>query len=82
VDWDDAFQRALQLGRSHERDYENANGARVRRRLHSVATLDLIRSEELDGGRGPLPMNDPSGDLAVPFDFVFTPEDSQPEQSV
>jgi hypothetical protein len=29
-----------------------------------------------------LPMNDPSGDLAVPFDFVFTPEDSQPEQSV
>ena len=48
ADWDEAFQRALALGRSHESEYRNADGERLRWRLAQVLTLDRVVGS-LDG---------------------------------
>ena len=46
--WDNAFERALALGRSREESYRNGAGERVDWRLVEVTTLDEL-SDDLDG---------------------------------
>jgi hypothetical protein len=81
-DWEPAFKRALQLGRSHEREFKNDAGERVRRQLHSIVTLDLIQSDDLDGAEVNSESSDPSVELQLPFGTVFTPDRSEPAQSI
>jgi hypothetical protein len=78
-DWDVAFQRAQALGRSHERDYENGDGQRVRWRLDRLLTLDLIRASDLDGAEVFSALTDVSGGPG--FDTVFDPGRHQPGQT-
>jgi hypothetical protein len=82
TDWDAAFERALQIGQSHEREYRNAEGARVRWRLHSVVTLDAIDTTELDGAEVHSMFTDVTDDLRVAFDAALTPGTSRPSQSI
>lgn len=81
-DFDQAQQKALELGRRHEEEYTNADGQRVRWRLKEVISLDQlgetihhgmeVYSEpvELDGG------------VSIEFDAELYPERSQPTQTV
>lgn len=48
-EWDSAFQRALELGRSHEEEYTNDAGRVVRWTLAEVVSLDLLKADDLDG---------------------------------
>ena len=82
ADWDAAMQRALQLGSSHESEYRNSNGARVRWRLHSVVTLDIIAANELNGAEVHAAFTDVTDDLRLPFDAMLNPEESHPSQSI
>jgi len=80
-EWDDALQRAIVLGREHEKEYRNAEGHAVRWRLMEVVSLDLIRSETLDGAEVHSTLTEiPSAD-AVAFDATFNPEESRPVQT-
>lgn len=76
TDWDHAFERALGLGRGHERDYINGDGERVRWRLDRVSTLDMIRNPDLDGVEVFSNMSEVSG--GPPFDTAFEPEQHRP----
>jgi Domain of unknown function (DUF4288) len=49
TDFEAAFHRALDLGRSHETDYPNGDGKIVRWRFERVVTLDQISAADLDG---------------------------------
>lgn len=48
-EFDDAFQRALALGRGHENEYKNDEGKTVQWRLKEVGSSDLLRPQEIDG---------------------------------
>ena len=79
--WDQAFQRALALGKQQEQEYRNDAGQRVRWRLQEIVSLDVIRSDDLDGAEiyaEPVSMR--PADM-VPFDTEFWPERSQPPQT-
>lgn len=75
--WEQAFRRALELGRSHERDY--GDGDRVRWRLDRILTLDMIGAPDLDGAEVFSALSDVSGGPG--FDTVFEPERHQPGQT-
>jgi hypothetical protein len=77
--WDGALRRAIELGRSHERDYVNADGDRVRWRLDRVMTLDMLRAEQLDGAEVFSSPSDVSGGSS--FETQFHPEEHQPDQT-
>ena len=81
-DWDVAMHRAIQLGKSHEKEYRNADGARVRWGFHSVMTLDVINADDLDGAEVHALFSDVTDDLRLPFGVVLKPETSQPGQSI
>jgi hypothetical protein len=80
-DWDAAFQRALELGRSHEEEYRNEAGDSVRWVLAEVISLDRVRSESLDGAEvySEIMEVEPSGANRPP---QLTPELSQPTQTI
>jgi hypothetical protein len=80
-DWDDAFHRALELGRSHEEEYPNEAGDSVRWVLAEVISLDRVRSESLDGAEvySKITEVEPSGANCPP---LLTPELSQPTQTI
>lgn len=77
-DWDFARTRAMELGRTAEDAYKNADGQRVERRLMRVETLDLL-DEELVDGREVYSEFVAVGD--EPVDAVMSPEDWPPSQS-
>jgi hypothetical protein len=78
-DCDAAFQRALALGRSHERDYKNGYGQQVRWRLDRILTLDMIRVLDLDGAEVFSALSHVSG--GPEFDADFHPERQRPAQT-
>lgn len=49
ADWTDAFQRALDLGRTHDRRYLNPDGEQVEWSFVEVVTLDMLGDEVTDG---------------------------------
>jgi PAS domain-containing protein len=80
-DWDDAFERALALGRSHEERYVNANGDEIRWRLKEVLSLDLVARNRIDGAE----VHCMTGRLAAEernSEGVLDPEGSNPGQTV
>jgi hypothetical protein len=48
-DWEAAFQRALELGRSHQEQYRNDSGTSVRWTLAEIVSLDMLGTDVLDG---------------------------------
>ncbi|WP_437290962.1 DUF4288 domain-containing protein [Sorangium sp. So ce406] len=81
-DFSDAMKRALDLGKAHEQEYLNADGKRVRWLLASVISLDLIGDDVMDGVEVySEPVEVPAGEV-VDFDHRFSPEKSEPTQTV
>ncbi|MDQ3577357.1 MAG: DUF4288 domain-containing protein [Actinomycetota bacterium] len=76
-----ALTRAVDVGRSHEEEYTNADGQRVVWRLKEIISLDVVKTD-LDGAEvysEPVELAPAEQD---PFDTVYTPEGSQPTQTI
>lgn len=82
ADFDDAFRRALEVGRAEERTYVNANGVNLRWALTEVISVDWL-GEQLEDGKEvysePLELE---VDPELRFDTRFAPEQSTPTQTV
>jgi hypothetical protein len=76
-DFDQAFRRLLEIGKSRETSYKNAFGHDVRIVFVEVATLDMIRVDTLDGAEV---YSEFTGerDPAITFDTPVDPARSQP----
>jgi len=81
TDFDDAFERALEVGRAQEEEYRNGAGQLVRWRLEELLSLDMIRAESLDGAEVHSRLEEIDPPREVDMDEVFTPECSQPHQT-
>lgn len=79
-DFEHAFVRALELGRSHETEYLNADGQRVRWALVEVENLDLV-GRRVDGAEVASRLKCRRSKSAIPFDTLFRPEQSRPSES-
>jgi hypothetical protein len=75
-----AFTRALEIGRSHEVEYQNINEQRVRWALVEIETLDLV-GRRLDGAEVASRLKSRRSRSPIPFSRRFHPEKSQPAQS-
>jgi hypothetical protein len=81
-EFDEAFQRALGIGKKQERSYRNGEGQLVVWKLVELISLDLLRTESLDGAEVySEPVSLPDG-VSIPFGAEFSPETSRPTQSV
>lgn len=80
--FDDAFHRALELGRREEKEYLNVERKRVVWRLKEITSLDRIPGESLDGVEVYCEISEVPESDVVPFDSKFFPERSQPEQTI
>ncbi|MBX9580059.1 MAG: DUF4288 domain-containing protein [Gemmataceae bacterium] len=79
-DFDHAFSRALAIGRSHETEYLNFQGRKVRWALVEVVTLDLV-GRRIDGREVASRLHPRRSKSPIPFDTRFRPEASKPGQS-
>lgn len=81
TDFDSAFRKALDIGRSQERSYLNEVDELVTWRLKEILSLDVIRRQSLDGAEV---YSEPVEPAASDFRFsnVFCPEDSSPTQTI
>jgi len=79
--FEDALQRAIELGKCTEEEYLNVYNERVRWRLKDVITLDMIRKKSLDGAEVYSEFVDVPEDENIPFDAEFHPERSKPEHT-
>jgi hypothetical protein len=80
-DFDDAFKKALDIGRSQEKSYLNDAAELVMWRLKEIISLDLIGRQSLDGAEvysEPIELA-PSD---FPYNNAFCPEDSHPTQTL
>ncbi|MEC7523183.1 MAG: DUF4288 domain-containing protein [Myxococcota bacterium] len=80
-DFDEAFRRAVELGRALEEEYRNLAGQLVRWRLKEVLSLDSIRAESLDGAEVHSSFEEFDPPHKLEMDEVFTPECSEPHQT-
>ena len=81
TDFDDAFKKALDIGRSQEKSYLNDEGELVVWRLKEIISLDLIRPQSLDGAEVYSEPVEPAPN-DFPFNNAFYPEDSHPTQTL
>ena len=82
VDFDDAFLRAVSLGRQSEEEYKNEEGKTVRWRLQVVLSLDSVKTEDLDGAEVHCAFVDLPSDEIVPFESEFRPQNSTPTETL
>ncbi len=82
TEWDEAFQRALELGRSQEGEYVNAEGQSVRWKLMKVINLNWLKVECLEGAEVHSEFVDVPVDERIPFDSQFAPENVQPSETL
>ncbi len=75
-DRDEAFRRALDLGRGHDKSYLNGDGNMVVWRFAEVVTIDELGPADLDGREVHTRFEEVKEPL--PFGTRFTPEVSQP----
>lgn len=81
-DLDIARERAIELGRSHDQDYLNEAGQRVRWRCSDILSLDDLGVEsDLDGREVYYDVADWAPRIGVGFDTEFHPELSEPNQT-
>ena len=81
VDFPDAQERAVAIGRAREESYVNADGNRVHWKLVEVISLDVVGPEIADGAEVYSEFTEVEPG-AVPMDAEFTPEASTPTQSI
>jgi len=77
LDFEDAFRRALELGRLTETTYLNQDDGRVNWRLVEVATIDMLGDAVVDGREV---YCEPRVRQLGPLEVV-NPEESRPTQS-
>lgn len=82
TDFEDAFGRALEIGRGLERTYLNGDGITVRWAFTSVISLDALGRALTDGDEIYSEPLDLAIDSAIDFDTQFSPEQSKPTQTV
>jgi uncharacterized protein DUF4288 len=81
TDFDAAFRKAMDIGRSQERNYLNDADELVQWRLKEIISLDLIRPQSLDGAEVySEPVEPAASDFLI--DNAFHPEDSNPTQTL
>ena len=80
-DFDEAFRKALYLGRNQEEEYVNVDNAKVMWKFKEIISLDIVRQDNLDGAEV---YSEPIEILGErePFDSVFHPENSNPTQTI
>lgn len=82
IEFTDAFERALKIGRAAEQEYKNVDGGLVQWRLMEVISLDIISADDFDGVEvysEPIQLAEKD---RLPFDSEFAPERSQPTQTI
>ena len=82
ADFQTAFQRALDLGKSQERSYLNADQKKVIWKLAEIISLDMITAESLDGVEVYSEPADLTPGEAISIDVALHPERSQPTQTL
>jgi hypothetical protein len=81
IDFTDAFNKFLELGREREYSSRNHVNEEIRERFATITTLDIIRSESLDGAEvNSIPIFD--ADQNITLDSPLAPEASQPTQTI
>ena len=80
TDFDEAFERALDIGRRHEEEYRTADGQLVRWKLAEVLTLDAVR-DSIDGAEVYSEFAEFDPPRGMTIDAIFHPEDSKPNQT-
>lgn len=81
-DFDTAFQRALELGRSLESEFMNGDDQKVLWRLKEIISIDQIGDEFLDGAEVySEPVEIPENEM-TDFSAQFEPEKSEPTQTI
>ena len=81
IDFETAFQKIIEIGRNNEDSYVNGDNQKVVWRFAEIISLDLIRSESLDGAEvysEPVWEEDPSWTI----DREFYPELSEPSNTI
>lgn len=78
--FDHAFARAVEIGRTHETEYKNFKQQRVRWAFVQVMALDYV-GKRVDGAEVASRMFRRRSKVAIPFSEKFRPEDSEPSQS-
>jgi len=76
-DFADALNRAVKIGRSHETEYKNDKGHRVRWALVEVINLDWV-GRKADGQEVASHLHYRQSKRPVPFNKKFYPEASEP----
>ena len=82
ADFQTAFKRALELGKSQERSYLNVDQKKVMWKLAEVLSLDMIAAESLDGVEVYSEPVELAPGEAFPLDVALHPERSQPTQTI
>jgi hypothetical protein len=82
ADFQTAFKRALDLGKSQERSYLNADQKRMIWKLAEIVSLDMIAAESLDGVEVYSEPVELAPGEAFPLDVALHPERSQPTQTI
>jgi len=79
-DFDEAFARALEIGRRRQEEYRNANGQLVRWRLTEILSLDSVQ-DSIDGAEVHSEFEEYEPPRNIDFDATFHPEDAKPDQT-
>jgi len=80
--WEDALKVALELGRKQEEAYFNKDDERVHWKLKEVISLDLITASSLDGVEVYSEPVDLEENNNISIDTEFSPERSDPTQTI
>jgi len=82
VDFPAAFQRAIAIGESAQKEYRNEEGQCVLWRFKEVISLDIIRANNLDGAEiysEPIHLKK---EEIIPFETQFRPSTSKSLQTI
>ena len=82
VDFQTAFQRALELGKSQEKAYLNVDKKKVVWKLAEIVSLDMIAAESLDGAEVYSEPVDLAPGESLPLHAALHPEHSEPTQTL
>jgi hypothetical protein len=79
-DWNNAFARALEIGKHQETTYENGKGQIIEWKLAEITNLDLI-GKKVDGAEVASKLDYKRAKRSIPANAELHPENSKPSQS-
>ena len=82
ADFQTAFKRALELGKSQEKTYFNVDKQKVVWKLTEIVSLDMITAESLNGAEVYSEPVDLAPGEVFPMDATLYPEHSEPTQTL